>query len=179
MRDPPPCLPRRDLGSDFFDDGHTRKYVPQDTRESLRPPPLWMAINVYRGLCWCGRPHSMWEPRQRRHCCHRHYSVWNCGVRAPWSIYREHLVRAAGRCEACGAEYGYREEMLEVDHIEALALGGSMWDVNNHRVLCKRCHRSKTAGDHRRMVERRRAEKSAARLRDAYGGLTLEDYVKT
>lgn len=175
MPDTPPCLPRRDLGNKFFDDGHTRKYVPQNERESARPPPLWMAINVYRGLCWCGEPRHMWKPGQRRHCCYHHYHLWSHAIHATWGVYRAYLVRAVGRCEACGAA---GTEWMDVDHVEALALGGSMWDANNHRVLCKPCHRHKTAGDHRRIAERRREEKSAARLREAYGGRTLEDYAK-
>lgn len=178
MRDPPPCRPRWKLGNDFFDDGHTRKYVPQNTRESMRPPPLWMAINVYRGLCWCGEPRHMWEPGQRRHCCYHHYRLWTHAIHASWSVYRDYLVRAVGQCEACDAEYGYCGEVLEVDHSEALALGGSMWDPDNRRVLCRQCHRSKTANDHHKIAERRRSEKSAVRLREAYGGLTLDDYAK-
>ena len=175
MRDPSPCRPRWKLGNDFFDGGHTRKYVPQNTRESTRPPPLWMAINVYRGLCWCGEPRHAWEPGQRRHCCYHHYHLWAHAIHASWSVYRDYLVRVVGRCEACGAVEPHR---MEVDHIEALALGGSMWDPNNHSVLCRQCHRSKTADDHHKIAERRRAERNGARLQEEYGGRTLEDYMR-
>jgi len=36
---------------------------------------------------------------------------------------------------------------LEVDHIKAVALGGSMWDKKNLQVLCNSCHKVKTRED--------------------------------
>lgn len=36
---------------------------------------------------------------------------------------------------------------FEVDHVRAVALGGSMWDEKNLRVLCSDCHKKKTRDD--------------------------------
>ena len=51
-----------------------------------------------------------------------------------------------GRCRRCGSVLpaGY----LEVDHIKPLAQGGRDED-RNLQVLCKDCHREKSAGERR------------------------------
>ena len=44
---------------------------------------------------------------------------------------------------------GYEDHVPEVDHIEAIALGGESLGFDNHQVLCKTCHKEKTADDMR------------------------------
>lgn len=148
------------------------KYVPGDIRDSKKPPQLWMVINIHHGRCWCGKPRGQWGPRQRRYCCHRHYSVWAYGINPTWDIYRDELVRAVRLCEVCG----HRGEQMDVDHIEALALGGSMWDSNNRRVLCKDCHVTKTGCDIRKIARQWREKKLEERHNTKYDGKTLLDY---
>ena len=169
--------------------GEFGKYSPGNTRESRRPPPLWMLINIHHGRCWCGKPRDQWEPRQRKYCCGVHRRLWWGAINTTWEMYRGHLVRAVACCEACGLEFpkteckawwgkydDYREGEMDVDHIEALALGGSMWDERNHRVLCKDCHIIKTGCDQHKIAARRRAEKQEQHRRKIYGGKTILDY---
>jgi len=56
----------------------------------------------------------------------------------------EIILRAAGKCEACGAVL--KAGAVEVDHILPVALGGESV-VTNGRALCKPCHSGKTASD--------------------------------
>ena len=42
---------------------------------------------------------------------------------------------------------------LEVDHIKAVALGGSMWDRKNLQVLCNVCHKLKTKEDMKKIKQ--------------------------
>lgn len=160
------------------------KYRPGRRRESNRTPPLWMAINMFWGRCWCGRPRDQWEPLQRKYCCYEHARFWTYYIHAYWQFYREVLVRAVAMCEKCGRKfpptvtasydwgdtYNYHEGEMEVDHIQAISLGGEMWDSNNHRVLCRPCHKSKTREDVRKLAARRRTQR-------ATGGVNLEAFL--
>jgi 5-methylcytosine-specific restriction endonuclease McrA len=40
-----------------------------------------------------------------------------------------------------------REYRAEVDHVLAISLGGTSLGLENHRVLCSRCHKTKTKSD--------------------------------
>ena len=52
----------------------------------------------------------------------------------------EHLIELlGGKCKVCGSI-----EDLEVEHIEALCLDGED-TAKNLQVLCKKCHKVKTA----------------------------------
>ncbi|MYG33157.1 MAG: HNH endonuclease [Cenarchaeum sp. SB0677_bin_16] len=141
------------------------KYVPGTTCGDRRPPPFWMVLNMQHGLCWCGKPREEFEPRYRKYCCGKHAYMYDC-ISPYWSWYRSDLTHNAS-CVICGAK-----EYLEVDHIEALKLGGSMWDADNHRVLCKDCHIVKTRCDMRKIAQQKRD----AGLRAIYTK-TLLDYV--
>ncbi len=44
---------------------------------------------------------------------------------------------------------------FDVDHIEAVALGGDMWDEKNLQVLCKSCHVKKTRIDMKKLKAKR------------------------
>lgn len=54
------------------------------------------------------------------------------------------ILRAAGKCEACGAVL--KAGAVEVDHILPVALGGES-ALENGRALCGPCHAPKTASD--------------------------------
>lgn len=58
------------------------------------------------------------------------------------------VERANGRCEKCTAVLKVSEG--EVDHILPCALGGQP-TIANGRLLCRVCHREKTAGDVRQI----------------------------
>lgn len=60
------------------------------------------------------------------------------------------IARAGGCCEKCSAILKVGEG--EVDHILPCELGGEP-TVANGRLLCKVCHKEKTAGDVRRIRE--------------------------
>lgn len=58
------------------------------------------------------------------------------------------FARAGGKCEKCAAVLKVGEG--EVDHILPCELGGEP-TVDNGRLLCRVCHREKTAGDVRQI----------------------------
>lgn len=47
---------------------------------------------------------------------------------------------------------------IEVDHINAVSLGGDMWDENNLRPLCNSCHKVKTKEDMHKLKFARKAK---------------------
>jgi 5-methylcytosine-specific restriction endonuclease McrA len=49
-----------------------------------------------------------------------------------------------------------KQTALEVDHIEAIALGGQGIGLDNHQVLCKACHKEKTKKDVGKIAKQRR-----------------------
>lgn len=59
-------------------------------------------------------------------------------------------------------EHFVAERRPEVDHIKALALGGSLSEISNLRVLCPPCHRRKTAQDAGEIAGARRGERVRA-----------------
>jgi 5-methylcytosine-specific restriction endonuclease McrA len=63
-----------------------------------------------------------------------------------WDDVRKSIMeRDNYTCRHCGRRL--LKEECKIDHIEALCLGGSMWDRNNLQTLCKNCHDDKTAED--------------------------------
>ena len=48
---------------------------------------------------------------------------------------------------------------MEVDHIVPIAQGGDMWDMNNMKTLCKKCHKKKTKKDIRKISIDKKIEK--------------------
>lgn len=60
------------------------------------------------------------------------------------------IARAAGSCEKCSAILKVGEG--EVDHILPCELGGEP-TIANGRLLCRVCHKEKTAGDVKRIRE--------------------------
>jgi 5-methylcytosine-specific restriction enzyme A len=78
-------------------------------------------------------------------------------------VRRQAIERAGGECEnkACGAVLKIGE--AEVDHILPCELGGEPV-LTNAQVLCKPCHKAKTATDVRRVrkSDRQRDKDSGA-----------------
>lgn len=72
----------------------------------------------------------------------------------------EVFLRARGKCEKCGAHLKVGEG--DVDHILPDALGGEA-TLDNAQLLCRVCHKEKTADDVRRL-------RKAERMRDKHTG---------
>lgn len=72
---------------------------------------------------------------------------------------REGHVRANGRCEKCGAALKPGEG--EGDHILPAELGGEP-TLANLQILCRVCHKAKTADDVRRIRKADRARDKAS-----------------
>ena len=64
----------------------------------------------------------------------------------PGKVREKAALRAGGRCEKCGGVY----TKPEFDHILPDALGGEPTLVNC-MVLCRQCHKEKTADDVKRI----------------------------
>jgi len=81
----------------------------------------------------------------------------------PRKVRRQAIERAGGNCEnkSCGAVLKTGE--AEVDHILPCELGGEPI-LTNAQVLCKTCHKAKTAKDVRRVrkSDRQRDKDSGA-----------------
>lgn len=56
------------------------------------------------------------------------------------SVRYQVLIRAAGRCECCGASV--KERAIDVDHIIPRSLGGRN-DISNYQALCWECNTNK------------------------------------
>lgn len=75
------------------------------------------------------------------------------------------FARAAGKCEKCNAVLKTGEG--EVDHILPCALGGEP-TVANGRLICRVCHKEKTAADIRRVrASDRQRDKATGAVRPA------------
>lgn len=78
----------------------------------------------------------------------------------PRKVKAQAILRANGCCEACSAKLKVGE--AEVDHVLPDALGGEPV-LSNARVLCRVCHRAKSADDIGRI-------RKADRQRDRHTG---------
>lgn len=81
------------------------------------------------------------------------------------------FLRAKGSCEACGAKLKVGEG--EVDHILPVVFGGEP-TLENGRLLCRVCHKAKTAkdiGGARKSERVRDKHTGAIRRRQWYPGL--------
>lgn len=74
------------------------------------------------------------------------------------------FLRAMGCCEACGARLKTGEG--EIDHILPCALGGEA-TLENARLICRVCHRDKSASDIK-------VVRKADRQRDKYTGASAK-----
>lgn len=101
----------------------------------------------------CGRPSASnycpdHEPeideaiRNARNPYRKNYSEWE------YRRNRQHrFERARGRCENCGIHLANGE--WESDHVIPIRDGGTN-AIDNLRILCKPCHRAKTAADRKK-----------------------------
>jgi len=95
--------------------------------------------NEKNGLCRvCGK--SIKKP-------FRKYCSTKCSLEyqkcfKTWSGLRDEIIARDKKCLNCNST-----KNLEVDHIVAIVNGGNMWDENNLRVLCHKCHVQKTKQD--------------------------------
>lgn len=65
------------------------------------------------------------------------------GYGSHWRRLRALVLAGEPLCRQCGSN-GIITEATEVDHIVAIAKGGSVSDLNNLMPLCKSCHSAKT-----------------------------------
>lgn len=64
-----------------------------------------------------------------------------------WPVVRKICIRrASGLCENC-LRKGIIVRGVDVDHIKPIAQGGEPFDVDNLQLLCKDCHKAKTANE--------------------------------
>lgn len=110
---------------------------------------------IKSALAW-GRPqsaHGLYELLKRQKC-----SCLNCGL--SWSEYME--IAVSKRSKFRDVELHSRDIELvmrrfrrlipknirpEVDHILAIVLGGTALGLENHQILCAKCHKTKTKSD--------------------------------
>ena len=136
-------------------------YVPyqKGVRFETKPPPLEALINRERGLCWCSS--APVRPR-RKYYSDEHAEKYVNEMLVHWSHFRYRILRKV-RIEKEVTPYGFKvhesfypcnhckgefpEDFVDVDHIQAVALGGWMFDESNLQVLCKDCHAVKTKSD--------------------------------
>jgi hypothetical protein len=90
-----------------------------------------------------GPSHHLWEHGLCGHDLRHGYEFTRSQRRAI-------LERDGYACKACGDD---QAEILHVDHILAICLGGT-GDIENGQTLCARCHNKKTACD--RAVKKQR-----------------------
>lgn len=100
------------------------------------------------GLCLhCEKPKIEWTRRKDWNCCSKECSKEFMKIRDQyfhdWGDLKRKAFRKYGRkCKNCGSNTN-----LECDHIEAVALGGDQWSLDNLQILCYDCHKIKTAED--------------------------------
>lgn len=135
-------------------------------RYQNRQPPLWMRMNMHNGKCWCGK--SFKWPR-RKYCCDTHANLWFYSIRAYWEGFRLQVIRRDNfTCQECGlnskcpkcvtnsCEHDKDDTKFDVDHIQAISLGGMCYDLENVRTMCRGCHHKKTSQDMKHLKRERR-----------------------
>ena len=174
MTDAPPCGSYSELGYDAINDlvclqkgigtWHWRCQMP-GKRYRIRKAPLWMHMNLHAGLCWCGKPKGMFEPRQRKYCTELHAHIWFFHILQVWQNFRKYIFQrdgyACAKCDyknAANAYGGHSDRWLEADHILAISLGGMCFDESNLQTLCVGCHAKKTITDKAKLANARRAK---------------------
>ena len=95
--------------------------------------------NEKKGLCRvCGKSIK----RPFRKFCSTECSLKYQECFKTWTGLRDKIIARDKKCKMCGSE-----SQLEVDHIKAIVNDGDMWNKNNLRVICHRCHIRKTKLD--------------------------------
>ena len=102
-------------------------------RRNNYPSHLWTEEAIRkRQLSASGENHWNWQGGKTG----LNKKLRNCAAYQRWRQYV--LERDGYKCKFCGAE----NVVFEVDHIIPMAVNKEkMYDVDNGRVLCQRCHR--------------------------------------
>ena len=69
-----------------------------------------------------------------------------------WKKVRKEHLRRAPLCVACAAK-GITTPGNVLDHIVAVRDGGVFFDLDNHQLLCKPCHFSKSAKENQARIK--------------------------
>lgn len=94
------------------------------------------------GLCRvCSKPKSRWNKGRRKYCSNDCFWKYQECFKT-WTGIRSEILDRDKQCVKCSST-----SQLEVDHIKAIVNQGEMWDKNNLRVLCHKCHLEKTRSD--------------------------------
>jgi len=135
----------------LFEGGKEILYEQYPLEPIQKPNSRNMIYPKQHGRCfWCGRK---LEGRRRSYCCDNHsnyYNAWFTWDRVRKSVF----IKDNSTCQCCGKkellfyrDYERISDLGEVDHIKAIALGGSNWDLWNLQLLCPECHLNKTRKD--------------------------------
>ena len=153
---------RQRLQYDSAYDGRLHDARKRNHTIGRRQPPLFMIINLRRGLCWCGSPESNRPGAGRDFCSGAHQYWYHTVFHAGWDQFRLTMfLRDNYTCSVCGMQCGRADGSgapfcLRLDHVKPLALGGAAYDEDNVQTLCKPCHAAKTASDITNIAECRR-----------------------
>ncbi|MFX0210304.1 MAG: HNH endonuclease [Candidatus Hodarchaeota archaeon] len=108
-------------------------------------PILVQRMVIYPPSCGyciqCGNPLT---GRQRRYCSKECREVYHDEHNLDY-LRAKVTLRQNFHCALCGENY--RNKDFELDHTQAICLGGDPWDPANHQALCKRCHDEKSRRD--------------------------------
>ena len=125
-----------------------------------------------RALCrWCDQP----VPRGRQSWCSKK-CVEEWRERGDWNHIRRKIIERDKVCQMCGGQRYHRDYEIktdprypsriaqtvltrgwDVDHIVAVEDGGTD-DPANLRLLCRRCHKERTALQRREQAMKRRGQ---------------------
>lgn len=145
---------------------------PRETRCSDIPDE-WKERLSSRACPVCGKERKDFDGRHRGYqkppqyndptwyggtpCCCSDCTSKYWGARKTWQHHRDEIFHERkGICAGCGKSlisYPFPNKNMPLiedwtlDHILPIALGGSMWDPNNHQILCSKCNKEKTARD--------------------------------
>ena len=130
------------------------------TRPStLKNIPEEYLLNEEKGLCKvCGKTKELFQKNMKKYCsdtCRWKYQ--DCFTQ--WSNIRMKIInRDNDTCQTCKVLFlpvNFRSP-LEVDHVVAIVNGGDMWNENNLRTVCKKCHAKKTGEDVKKFNKERK-----------------------
>jgi len=102
---------------------------------------------AHKHCFYCGKE---LKGRQRHYCSEDHGSKYHRLYDWVWAR-KEIYKKYDGLCQKCGTSTFFNKHetsnidlWAEIDHIEAIALGGDMLDRENLTLYCHKCHKEKT-----------------------------------
>lgn len=58
---------------------------------------------------------------------------------------KKYILNLQGnKCNICGVEFNHKNCEFDLDHIVPIWCGGSIFDLKNRQMICKKCHKEKT-----------------------------------